>query len=244
MKRPIPIGPEFHEATKYHAGRAFTPGLQMSPAPPVTVWDATLPRVELPAPETSGGPALWATIAARRSFRDFVGRPIALSQLSQLLWAIGGITARRGDFAFRACASAGGLYPIDTYLVVNAVEGLPRGVAFYEPHEHRLCLLAEGDFSRELVHAALGQDFCARAAVVLVWVAVVGRSAWKYSDRAYRYFYLDAGHLGAHGQLAAEALGLGSVNIGAFFDDEVANILGVDNRQQIVVYMMAVGPRP
>jgi nitroreductase len=54
---------------------------------------------------------------------------------------------------------------------------------------------------------------------------------------------MDAGHLGAQGQLAAEALGLGSVNIGAFFDDDVANILGVDNHQQIVTYMMAVGPR-
>jgi len=243
MRRPTAIGPEFHEATKYHAGRAFTPGLQVSPAPPVTVWDASLPRIELPPPQTADGPGLWATIAARRSFREFTGRPVSLSQLSQLLWAIGGITSRRGDFAFRACASAGGLYPLDTYLVVNAVEGLPRGVVFYEPPEHRLCLLAEGDFSRELARAALGQEFCATAAVVLVWVAVVARSAWKYSDRAYRYIYMDAGHLGAQGQLAAEALGLGSVNIGAFFDDDVANILGVDNHQQIVTYMMAVGPR-
>ncbi|MCX7599596.1 MAG: SagB/ThcOx family dehydrogenase [Armatimonadetes bacterium] len=243
MKRAVPVGPEFHEATKYHSGRAFAPGLQMSPAPPVTVFDASLPRVQLPAPQTVDGPGIWTTIAGRRSFRDFTGRPMTIAQLSQLLWAINGITAHHGGFALRACASAGGLYPIDTYLVINAVEDLPRGVAFYEPHEHRLCLLAEGDFSRELVRAALGQDFCATAAVVLVWVAVVARSAWKYSDRAYRYIYMDAGHLGAQGQLAAEALGLGSVNIGAFFDDEVANIVGVDNHQRIVVYMMAVGPR-
>jgi SagB-type dehydrogenase family enzyme len=242
MKRVTPVGPEFHEATKYHAGRGFAPGLQASPAPPVTRWDPSLKRVPLPAPAGDAGPGLWATIAARRSFRDFSGKPVSLAQLGQLLWAVDGVTARSGDFAYHACASAGGLYPVDTYVVVNAVEDVAPCLAFYEAAEHQLCVLADGAFGSDLARAALGQSFCATASAVLVWVAVVARSAWKYSDRAYRYFSLDAGHLGAHGQLAAQALGLGSVNIGAFFDDEVAALVGVDGAQQIPVYMMAVGP--
>jgi SagB-type dehydrogenase family enzyme len=141
----------------------------------------------------------------------------------------------------RAAASAGALYPNDTFLVVNAVQDVPVCLAFYEVMDHRLCVLAEGDFSQEIGRAALGQDFCARAAVVLVWAAVVARCAWKYSDRAYRYIYMDAGHLGAHAQLAATALGLGSVNVGAFFDDEVARLFGLDGQQRIAVYLTAVG---
>jgi SagB-type dehydrogenase family enzyme len=239
-----PIGPRFQELTKYYPSRAPSEGLRMSPAPPVTLYPDSLPRVELPPPRPDNGPGLWETIAARRSRRDFTGEPISLAELSQLLWAVTGVTARQAGYTLRATASAGALYPNDTYLVINAVEQLAPGLAFYEVPYHRLCVLAQGDFSQEIARAALGQDYCARAAVVLVWAAVVARCAWKYSDRAYRYLYLDAGHLGAHAQLAAQALGLGSVNIGALFDDEVAGLFGLDGREQVVVYMTAVGRVP
>lgn len=236
-----PIGPQFQEMTKYHPSRPVKGGLRVDPAPPLTVYDASLRRVPLPPPSPTDGPPLWETIAGRRSRRSFTGEPITLEQLSQLLWAVTGVTEREEGYAFRAAASAGALYPNDTYLVINAVEGLEPCLAFYEVLEHRLCVLAEGDFSAEIARAALGQDYCATASVVLVWAAVVARCAWKYSDRAYRYIYLDAGHLGAHAQLAAEALGLGSVNIGALFDDEVASLFGLDGHTQVVVYMTAVG---
>jgi len=238
-----PIGPAYHERTKYHPTRGVEPGLRVAPASPVTVYDASLPRIELPPPQSDDGPGLWATISARRSRRAFTGEPLSLAELSQLLWAVTGVTAREEGYAFRAAGSAGALYPNDTYLVINAVEGIEPCLAFYEVMDHRLCVLSEGNFSHEIARAALGQEFCATAAVVLVWAAVVNRCAWKYSDRAYRYIYMDAGHLGAHAQLAAEALGLGSCNVGAFFDDEVAGLFGLDGQGQIAVYMTAVGRR-
>jgi len=197
--------------------------------------------VQLPEPELAGGLGLWEAIARRRSQREFTGEALSLQQLSQLLWAVTGITSRQEGYSARAAASAGALYPNDTYLVVNAVEGVQPCLAFYEVPDHRLCVLAEGSFAGEIAAAALHQGFLARASVVLVWCAVVARSAWKYSDRAYRYIYMDAGHLGAHAQLAATALGLGSVNVGAFFDDEVARLFGLDGEQQIVTYLTAVG---
>jgi SagB-type dehydrogenase family enzyme len=241
LRRPVPVGPDFQETTKYHFSKAFNPGLHVHPAPPLTVYDASLRRVELPRPDITAGPALWETIARRRSRREFTGEAITQAQLSQLLWAMTGVTFATPDVAFRAAGSAGGLYPNDTYLAVNAVEGLPPCLAFYEIPDHRLCVLGDGAYAGEIARAALGQTCCATAAVVFVWAAVIARCAWKYSDRAYRYIYLDGGHLGAHGQLAAEALGLGSVNIGAFYDDEVAAVFGLDSHQQVVIYMMAVG---
>ncbi len=237
-----PIGPQYHEMTKYHATRGTRGGMRVHPASPVTVYDASLPRVELPDPAPDPGPGLWQVIAARRSRRDFTGEPMTLQQLSQLLWAVTGITAEHEGYSFRAAGSAGALYPNDTFVVVNAVEGVQSCVAFYEVMDHRLCVLGEGSFASEVARAALGQDFCARASVVLAWAAVVARCAWKYSDRAYRYIYMDAGHLGAHAQLAAAALGLGSCNVGAFFDDEVASLFGLDGQQRIAVYLTAVGP--
>jgi SagB-type dehydrogenase family enzyme len=79
------------------------------------------------------------------------------------------------------------------------------------------------------------------SAVVFIWTAVVARSKWKYGERAYRYIYMDAGHIGQNLYLAAVALGLGCCTIGAFFDDEVNEILNVDGTEETAVYMGIAG---
>ncbi len=55
-------------------------------------------------------------------------------------------------------------------------------------------------------HAALDQEIAYRANVVLIWTAVFARSKWKYKERAYRYAYLDCGHIAENVALAAVAL--------------------------------------
>ena len=95
--------------------------------------------------------------------------------------------------------------------------------------------------ARPVVPAALGQEMCAEAAAVFVWTAVFARSKWKYAQRAYRYIYLDAGHIAENLALAAVSLGLGTCPIGALFDDEVNKLLAVDGIEESVVYMSVVG---
>jgi len=41
--------------------------------------------------------------------------------------------------------------------------------------------------------------------------------------------------------LACSALGLGSVNIGGFYDDELAGLIRVDPEQEFPVYASAIG---
>ncbi|MCX6364130.1 MAG: nitroreductase family protein, partial [Actinobacteria bacterium] len=81
----------------------------------------------------------------------------------------------------------------------------------------------------------------AEADAVFVWTAVLERSRWKYGQRFARYIFLDAGHIAENVALAAVALGLGSCQIAAFFDDEAAALLGVDEDEEPVVYMTTVG---
>jgi SagB-type dehydrogenase family enzyme len=81
----------------------------------------------------------------------------------------------------------------------------------------------------------------AQAAVVFAWAAVVDRAKQRYGERAYRYIYMDAGHAGQNLHLAATALGLGCCAIGAFFDDEVNAILGLDGLEETAVYLSVVG---
>jgi SagB-type dehydrogenase family enzyme len=144
-------------------------------------------------------------------------------------------------FEFRAAPSAGALYPIETYPVVNRVEEIPAGIYHYSVKESQILLIREGFFGHALSQAALGQGMLADAACVFVWTAVVERSKWKYRERAYRYIYMDAGHLGQNLYLAATGLGLGCCTVGAFFDDEIDRLIGIDGEKEISVYLGAVG---
>jgi SagB-type dehydrogenase family enzyme len=100
-----------------------------------------------------------------------------------------------------------------------------------------------GDFSLQIAQAALDQDIAREAAVVFVWVAVIDRSRQKYRQRAYRYIYLDCGHIGQNLYLAATAMGLGCCGIAAFFDDEVNNLIEVDGLEETAIYLASVGKK-
>jgi SagB-type dehydrogenase family enzyme len=206
-------------------------------------WFKTYPdaaRVKLPdlALDDSG---VFDALARRRSLRAYSPEPLALGELSALLWAAGGITARQDGFAFRTAPSAGGLYPIEHYVVANSVAGLERGLYHYDVLGRALERLTAGDLRLPIAHAALDQRIAADAQAVFVWTAVLERSRWKYGERFARYVLLDAGHIAGNVALAATALGLGSCQIAAFFDDEAANLLGVDPDLEPVLYMSTVG---
>jgi len=196
--------------------------------------------VTLPPPKGSDE-TLEAVLKHRRSVRHYHERSLNLEQLSYLLWASGGISTVERGFGYRTAPSAGALYPIETYLVVNSVEGLDQGVYHYCVKDHTLELLKEGDFSIHLARAALGQKMAQTAPVVFVWSAIYQRSRWKYGPRAFRYIYMDAAHMAENLALAAVSLKLGSVQIGALFDDEVNAIIEVDGEEESVVYMTSVG---
>jgi SagB-type dehydrogenase family enzyme len=144
-------------------------------------------------------------------------------------------------FAFRTAPSAGGLFPVEHYVVANSVSGLDPGVYHYAVLDEALELLRSGDQRLAVAHAALDQTIAAEADAVFVWTAVLERSRWKYGQRFARYIFLDAGHIAENVALAAVALGLGSCQIAAFFDDEAAALLGVDEGEEPVVYMTTVG---
>jgi SagB-type dehydrogenase family enzyme len=236
------IGPQFQESTKYHRGRPV-PQAAAWAAPPDTYkeYEDYLERVELPEPLTGGGPGIWEAIAGRRSQRRFTGESMSMQEISQLLWATQGVTGEIQQVELRAAPSAGALYPNETYVVAQSIDGIAEGVYHYDVRTHELGMLAEGDYSEDLAQACLGQTWMKRAGAVFIWGAVVARCAWKYQNRAYRYLYLDAGHLGAHLQLAAQGLDLGSCNIAAFFDDELGRLVGIDGQTEVAVYVTAVG---
>ncbi len=195
---------------------------------------------KLPGPKEEDGPGIWGVIKKRRSRRSLSG-PISKAELSQLLWAADGLTGGEGDRELRAAPSAGALYPVETYVVVNQVKDLEPGIYHYNIRDHELELIRRGDLRTAIASAALGQTMCSDAAVVFIWTIVFDRCARKYGERANRYVFLDAAHICQNLLLAAEALGLGACPIAAFHDVTLNEVVGVDGQKESAGYMAAVG---
>jgi SagB-type dehydrogenase family enzyme len=180
-------------------------------------------RVSLPEPDLQGSMPLEQAISGRRSRRSFSRDALSLEQIGQLLWSAEGITSPEG---LRAAPSAGAMYPLEVYLA--CAQGLFR----YVPHDHALMKKSGDDPRAALASAALGQDFITQAAVCVIFTAVYERTTGRYKERGRRYVHMDAGYAAENVHLQAEALGLGSVSVGAFDDDAVARLLGLPRGEE------------
>jgi SagB-type dehydrogenase family enzyme len=200
-------------------------------------------RVALPGPRLDGAMPLDLAIAKRRSVRDYAAEPLTLDQFSRVLFLTGGINTDDWGHLHRTAPSSGALYPIEIYPVVHNVAGLEQGVYHYGYERHELRLIRPGDLRARVVEQGIGQEFLGQCAAVLFLTQVMQRMRFKYQDRSYRYGLLEAGHLGENLYLAASAAGLGACGVGAFMDDDMNAMLGVDGVEEAVVYMLAVGPR-
>jgi SagB-type dehydrogenase family enzyme len=235
------IGDKFHQQTKYHPQKMPRHMLNWAAQPTLYKQYTYAPRIDLPAPKVDKPASLNQTLKQRKSIRDFQEAPIGLDHLSYLLWASTGIQRIEAGYEFRTAPSAGALYPIETYVIANNIEGLAAGLYHYAIKDHYLEQLKEADLRNAITVAALEQSFCATAAIVFVWTAIFQRCKWKYGQRAYRYIYLDAGHIAQNLALAAVSLNLGSCEIGALYDDQVNKILDIDGTDESVICMAVVG---
>ena len=194
------------------------------------------PTLSLPEPSKKGVISVEEALAKRRSQREYAREPLSLDELSQLLWAAQGVTGESG----RTAPSAGGTYPLEVYAVVGDVSGLPSGVYRYTPKEHSLVLVKAGDFRENLSTASLNQKWVRDATVDLVFTAVYERTTRQYGERGIRYVHMEAGHAAQNVYLECEALGLGTVTVGAFDDKEVAGLFSLPDGET-PLYVMPVG---
>ncbi len=184
--------------------------------------------IELPEPDRGDeimedDVSIEKALANRRSIREYTDEPLPLEKISQLLWAAQGITDEpRG---FRTAPSAGALYPLETYLIINEVETLEPGVYRFDPEDETLELHMAGDFASELAAAALGQAWVREAPVNILFGAVYERIEPRYGERAERYTDMEIGHAAQNIYLQCESLGLGTVSVGAFDEDQTTSLL-------------------
>ncbi len=173
--------------------------------------------IELPKPNAQGSISLEQTIGNRKSVRSFTKQTLSLEQIGQLLWSGQGLRDALGQ---RTVPSAGALYPLELYLVIE------EGVYHYIPKGQRMEPHVEGDMRSSLSSAALGQECVAQAPATLLLTAVFSRIETKYGkERSPQYVYLEAGHAAQNILLQATALGLDGVPVGAFYEEQVSKVL-------------------
>jgi SagB-type dehydrogenase family enzyme len=187
--------------------------------------------INLPKPNQDGSMSLEKAIVIRRSRRTFLPKPLTIEQIGQLAWAAQG---QETGNRYRTAPSAGATYPLELFVVTAD------GLFHYLPAEHSLEKLSSQDLRADLAAAAWGQEFVEAAPLTLVFAAEFSRTTNHYGKRGIRYVYMEAGHAVQNVHLQAEALGLGSVAVGAFDDNSVSKALSLSKNLE-PIYMVTVG---
>jgi SagB-type dehydrogenase family enzyme len=241
-------GYEFVELTKYQ--NLSDPGRkQGDPQPPYEIpLDNDQSLIDLPDPEDIdlGSFDLRKAIETRRTLRRYSDDSLSLEELSYLLWLTQGVKSidEKRNVTWRTVPSAGCRHPFETYLSINRVDDLEPGLYRYAALEHKLMpVRLDEAFNDELTEACSGQRHVQTSAVNFIWVAVPERTTWRYSERTYRYIYLDAGHVCQNLYLAAESINCGICAIGAYEDDAADALMGLTPPEKYVIYMASLGRR-
>ena len=235
------VGDDFQTETKYSRNKSLGGNLDWANKPEIYKSYPPSRIVELPSQLRESTMDVSEVLRRRKSIRAFSNQPLRKVDLAFLLWASTGIQRVEQGYEFRTAPSAGALYPIETYIAANNIENVESGIYHYNIRSHLLEEIKTGYFGDKLAHAALDQKMCATASVVFIWTAIFQRSKWKYTQRAYRYIYLDAGHVAENLALAAASINCGSCQVGTFFDDEINLIVNVDETEESVICLSVVG---
>ncbi|WP_136420019.1 SagB family peptide dehydrogenase [Herbaspirillum sp. ST 5-3] len=219
---------------RYHALSSSSRNSMIKPAPAVEWGAAPPPFKNYPG---ASHVALERRAAGARGLSDALRSPaphkqrLRRDELGEMLYLSAGVTGRREGNALRAAPSAGGLYPIELYVVARAVDGLPAGLYHYDPEHHRLDTLGAAP-----THFGAPDSEGADAVVLLS--AVFRRTGNKYRDRAYRLAVADAGHLLENLRLAAHQAGMQARPLAQFDDALAARALGIDGVEEGVLAVM------
>ena len=172
-------------------------------------------------------------------------KELDLARLTRILFCANGLTRQRkiggADYHFRAAASAGALYPIETYIAATDVEGMAAGLYHFSSADLKVRGLRRGDWREVIAHATANRRSIASARAILVMSAIFWRSAWKYRARAYRYCFWDTGTILANLLAAAAAEGISAEVVTAFVDSKIEMLIGVDGESEGVMCLVALG---
>lgn len=169
-----------------------------------------------------------ARVISRRSCRRFAPKAIERHQLATLLAALGaaGETARP-SYPY---ASAGGLYPVQTYLHVrpNRVRNLDAGTYYYHPLEHRLYSIDPDARIEAAVHDEYNRGTFENSSFSVFFIAQQSAIAPIYGPLALDFCWLESGLMCQALTTEAAEADLGLCQIGGFDFELIRSLFRLD----------------
>lgn len=164
----------------------------------------------------------------RRSRRNFVKRPLSKEAMSALLRSV--------------CGNEGA--PYDRSLAVGFLAGQAEetepGFYLLDRGKETWALVSSGQLMARSTSICLDQAWLANAGMHFLFLANLEVLEKTWGPRGYRYAMLTAGRLGQRLYVAAEATAMGCCGIGALYDGEALEMLGL-NQSSRLLYLVAVG---
>jgi nitroreductase len=189
-------------------------------------------------PETwtpTGTPGSWPEVIdypdavfRRRSRRNFVQKALSKQAMDALLRGL-----CQSDRSPHEQSVAGGF-------LVEQSEDMKPGLYLLDRENEAWALAFSGQLMAKITSICLDQEWLKNAGVHFLFLANLEVLEKTWGARGYRYAMLAAGRLGQRLYVAAEAMGMGCCGIGALYDGEAMEMLGL-NRSSRLLYLVAVG---
>jgi len=196
--------------------------LGLVPESRVSIPPTSMPDAGIPYPEA---------VFRRRSSRNFVAEALPIDQLGALLKVVSAMD----------CGGLGRYFPsICSGFLASGVESLEDGFYLMDDLTKGLGLIKSGALTNVMSHICLDQEWMASASLHFLFMANLASLERSWGPRGYRYAMMTAGMMGERLYLAASALGLGCCGIGAFYDGEASDLLGL-NAASRVLYVVSLG---
>jgi pyochelin synthetase len=186
--------------------------------------------------ENTGRPsALENRISRRRAVRHFRSEPVPLASLGALLSELSRVKGGGPDkYGY---GSAGGLYPVQTYLHAkpNGIANLPTGTFYYHPVEHCLVPITLGaELDAEIHEPFTNRPAFEQARFSLFFVHQPRAIEPIYGDLAWRFCLLEAGAMAHALETSAWRHGLGLCPIGWLDFTRVRSLLQLEDGQELL----------
>lgn len=194
----------------------------------------------LALPQPAHDAAFQAHYLLRQSYRQFMTEAIPLATFSQLLASLLAIHLAEAPLPKYRYPSAGGLYPVQTYLYIKGgrVEGVEQGYYYYQPMAHQLTLLSTDSDGAAWLYPGTNGAIFDQAAFALFLVAEMAAITPMYGDVARDFALLEAGYMSQLLMMEATNLQLGFCAIGGLANPILEVALALGPSQQILHSMV------
>ena len=206
----------------------------------------TLPRP--PSGKHHQSAALLDVLEKRKSVRKYSNNYLDIVDLSYFLYNSARIKkifkSPEGRLTKRPYPSGGARYPLEIYVANNKINGIQKGIHYYDPLKHKLVLLnTNKDYQRkfnDFIMDAQSPEQNREPDAVLIITAIFARTMWKYNKIGLSLILSDLGCLYQTMYLVATEMNLAPCPLGGTNEELVRDWLNLNwfEESQIGTFML------